>query len=101
MRPVIATDASLEERQLELPTQQPFGVRVMALPGKPWAIISEGRGCLGYFSDREMAQPFLRMLVRNAHRGQGRLDFRLWCWSEQFRAWCVEQRTIELQEVAA
>jgi hypothetical protein len=39
------------------------------------------------------------MLVRNAHVGKGRLDFRLYRWDASVGAWTIAQRTIPMREV--
>lgn len=96
MDPVIAMDAALTgEEQLELPTPKPFYHFVAPIPDKPFTIVSEERGPLKcYFRSREAAQPFLRMLVRGALRGRGRLDFRLYQWKPEMKAWTIAQRTM-------
>lgn len=96
---VIATDAALElSGELGFPTPRPFGHFVMhlATTQRDFCIVSEARGLLGYFEDPALAQPFLRMLVRNATHGRGRLDFRLWRWCQG--NWETYQRSIPMNQ---
>ena len=95
--PVTAMDADLApseaQPELPLPTWRPFGHAVMRPQGSQFCLVSEARGLLGYFADVTLAQPFLRMLIRNAWRGRGRLDFRLFRWTPS--GWEIAQRTME------
>jgi hypothetical protein len=95
----IALDSALEPggEQIELPSQSPFGHYVAHKAGFDFVIVSECAGELGSFSEAAMAQPFLRMLAREAYLYQRRFDFRLYHWIDE--AWEIAQRSIELHEI--
>lgn len=96
----IATDSALEPGdQMELPEQKPFGHYIAHTPGKEFVIVSELSGELGSFSDVAAAQPFLRMLAREAYLDHRRFDFRLYRWLPAVQAWELAQRTIEVSEL--
>lgn len=99
----IATDADLQwPEDLDIPTPKPFGHFIpppsaQSDTHRDFVLVSEARGTLGFFAYSELAQPFLRMFVRNAHRSKGRLDFRLYRWEKT--GWIVHQRTIALRDL--
>jgi hypothetical protein len=96
----IATDAALgQDDTLDIATKLPMGHFLPHTPGRNFAIVSEMHGPMGFFENAEMAQPFLRMLCREADREKRRHDFRLYRWSERLQAWEVHQRTILLDEL--
>lgn len=98
-----AMDAALEyvaePGGLEAVTAEPFGHYVPADKRWGFCLVSEARGILGYFDELRMAQPFCRMLIRNAWAGHGRLDFRLYGWLEEAQGWEIALRALPLEEM--
>lgn len=80
--------------ELDLGTARPLGHFVPAI--RSLALVSESRGCLGYFDDREGALPWLRMRARDGLRGVVPFDFRLYRFDRASRVWLEELAAVEI-----
>lgn len=54
---------------------------------------------MGYFDEQEAAQPWLRMLVRDALNHKRRFDFALFFWGKDANGWTLAQRTVLMHQV--